>query len=483
VNRAVGPLIATVIAVVAVIAFDSPPRHQDLPDTELVARQAEPTACGADDVDDEPNDTRATAAPLLATPIDGYICDDPDVYAIATTSGQVTIDLTPDTSAGDLDIALYDDAGTRLATSDQPSGPDQIDPGPLTAGTYYLEVYGFDGGAGDYELAVTGIDAGQDVSGTVTVWDPVTHTEEPAEGVVVEAHQAATPGVIAQAETGQNGEFAFDPFALDPGNLKFRFTEPSGGAGAWTAEWHQNRADHATADTLTLVDGVPLQVDAALLTLTLQTHPFTDVPPWANDGVTYVHTYKIAEGITATTFEPNSNITRAQLVRMLYRMAGSPQPCDPNYQHPFTDVPAWVEDAVTWASCDNGTDPPVVTGTTSTTFSPNTNSTRAQTVRMVHRFSGDHIPTGGLPPHGLDDVPAWVEQDVRWALWDADSTGSLEALMAGINGHFLPNDPITRGQFARLLWRLALSQPHWDITNGSIYWQDHTTPPGSVRFR
>ena len=114
-------------------------------------------------------------------------------------------------------------------------------------------------------------------------------------------------------------------------------------------------------------------------------HGFTDVPPWVEDAVRWAKGEGIVDGITPTTFAPDDPITRAQVVRMKYRFAGSPDVSgiDP---HPFTDVPAWVDDAVRWAA-DPENVLPLVTGITPTTFEPNDDITRAQVARMDYRLA------------------------------------------------------------------------------------------------
>lgn len=130
-------------------------------------------------------------------------------------------------------------------------------------------------------------------------------------------------------------------------------------------------------------------------------HPFTDVPPWVEDAVRWAYGEGIVTGETPTTFVPNDPITRAQVVRMVYRIAGSPDVSgiDP---HPFTDVPAWVEEAVRWAA--NPDNPlPIVTGETPTLFRPSEDITRAQVGRMVYRLA--LTPAAWEDP---DDAPRTV---------------------------------------------------------------------------
>lgn len=83
---------------------------------------------------------------------------------------------------------------------------------------------------------------------------------------------------------------------------------------------------------------------------------------WAHKGLDYCIQNGILNGTSATTIAPNGTTTRAQLVTMLYRQAGSPKVAKSS---PFTDVTdSWSVDAVNWAF-EKG----VVNGTSPTTFS------------------------------------------------------------------------------------------------------------------
>ena len=64
---------------------------------------------------------------------------------------------------------------------------------------------------------------------------------------------------------------------------------------------------------------------------------FSDVPngAWYADAVDYVYEHGIMNGTSATTFSPNTPMTRAMLVTVLWRMAGSPEVTE---KAAFTDV-------------------------------------------------------------------------------------------------------------------------------------------------
>ena len=112
-----------------------------------------------------------------------------------------------------------------------------------------------------------------------------------------------------------------------------------------------------------------------------RTMPFTDVPAgsYYYDAVLWAVENGITKGTSDTTFSPNMTCTRAQIVTFLWRSEKSPAAGTAN---PFADVKstAYYADAVLWAVKEN-----ITKGTTSTTFSPNADCTRAQIVTFLWR--------------------------------------------------------------------------------------------------
>ena len=108
---------------------------------------------------------------------------------------------------------------------------------------------------------------------------------------------------------------------------------------------------------------------------------FTDVADKAyyRDAVEWAVENGITKGTTDTTFSPNMTCSRAQIVTFLWRSEKSPAAGTAN---PFADVKstAYYADAVLWAVKEN-----ITKGTTSTTFSPNADCTRAQIVTFLWR--------------------------------------------------------------------------------------------------
>ena len=111
---------------------------------------------------------------------------------------------------------------------------------------------------------------------------------------------------------------------------------------------------------------------------------FSDVPngAWYADAVDYVYEHGIMNGTSATTFSPNTPMTRAMLVTVLHRAAGSPSAATGTA---FSDVPsgAYYTDAVAWASA-NG----IVTGYGNGRFGSNDPVSRAQIAAILWRYAG-----------------------------------------------------------------------------------------------
>ena len=84
------------------------------------------------------------------------------------------------------------------------------------------------------------------------------------------------------------------------------------------------------------------------------TEPFVDVNEgdWFYDAVVYAYQNELMDGVGGNRFAPNSETTRAQLVTILYRLEGQPAVSG---DLPFTDVEAgiWYTDAILWAAQNN----------------------------------------------------------------------------------------------------------------------------------
>ena len=171
--------------------------------------------------------------------------------------------------------------------------------------------------------------------------------------------------------------------------------------------------------------------------------PFTDVPKtaWCRSDVEYVWQHGIMKGISATKFGPDTKMTRAMFVTVLYRMEGSPSV--EGMQIPaFTDIGAkWCYDAIIWAYNAG-----VTLGKTATTFAPNDSITRAEIVTMVYSYS--RSPTVSGVPNFTDaaSVGAWARDAIIWAT-------SVGVVNGYTDGSFGPNKTALRSEMAAMLHR------------------------------
>ena len=176
--------------------------------------------------------------------------------------------------------------------------------------------------------------------------------------------------------------------------------------------------------------------------VTALSHPFTDVPAGAYyaDAVEWGYQSGIAAGTSLTTFSPDSPMTRAMMVTMLYRQAGSPAVLGNN---PFVDVPVeeWYTDPVTWAAAGS-----VVNGTAVGYFSPNDNITREDIVVILWRFAGYPWADGYLTFADSEAVSDYAYYAVNWA--------SVCGIVGGKGDNmFDPKGLATRAEVMTILYR------------------------------
>ena len=177
--------------------------------------------------------------------------------------------------------------------------------------------------------------------------------------------------------------------------------------------------------------------------------PFPDVTEgdWFYDAVRYAYETGLMDGVGDSLFAPNSETTRAQLVTILYRLAGEPEVSGTSG---FTDVEAgtWYTDAVAWAAA-NG----IVNGVSETEFAPGKDITREQLATILFRYAEakgyDVSARADLSAYtDADQIQSYAAESVAWAV--------AEGLIQGFEDNTLrPAGNATRAQIATILMRFC----------------------------
>lgn len=170
---------------------------------------------------------------------------------------------------------------------------------------------------------------------------------------------------------------------------------------------------------------------------------------WFYNDVQFSYENKIIKGITEDTFEPDTKLSRAMAVTMLYRMAGEPD--DLAYINHFEDVNEgdWYFDAVSWAQRSK-----IVYGYSDDIFAPDDNITRADFAVMLMRYAA--AENLALPENenykfnfkDSKDIPYYAELSVMILA----SSGIIKGKTAET---FAPTNEITRAETAAMLHRFS----------------------------
>ena len=146
-------------------------------------------------------------------------------------------------------------------------------------------------------------------------------------------------------------------------------------------------------------------------------------------------------------FNPDQDVTRAQFVTVLWRMAGMPTADVENV--PFADINNQSEEfksAIAWGYA-NG----YINGTSDTTFEPDGNLTREAAVKILHAYSGgqsgmEMIFAFVYDGHFKDSnqISAWAKPSVYWGIYNKMLSGTSEDTIS-------PQGTATRAQLAKIL--------------------------------
>ena len=172
---------------------------------------------------------------------------------------------------------------------------------------------------------------------------------------------------------------------------------------------------------------------------------------WYHESVDYVLSKGIMQGYGDGTFRPDETATRAQVVTLLYRIAGEPA-VDDSKALPFTDVnlESWYGSALRWAY-QNG----ITTGVSADTFAPDDCVTREQLVSFLARYAKvtgayEKVSEDLSSFSDRDRVSSYAVESMQWAVANGiilgTETGKLE-----------PMATATRAQLAAVVARYCQS--------------------------
>lgn len=159
--------------------------------------------------------------------------------------------------------------------------------------------------------------------------------------------------------------------------------------------------------------------------------PFTDVDEdfWGYEGIAFCYAGGIMNGMTETTFEPETALSRGMVVTMLYRMEGAPEV--------EADGDEWYAPARAWAmqtGVSDGTD-------------MEKDITREQLVTMLYRYAKAEAAEGTLDAFtDADDVSEYAVEAMEWAVAAGIITGMDD-------GRVAPQGFATRAQAAAIFMR------------------------------
>ena len=279
-------------------------------------------------------------------------------------------------------------------------------------------------------ISATSYPTGSFTASSYTLKGTVTSTKElqsvtgsicKADGTVVQT--AIQDGIGSTTFSIQNSKVdnGLKFKSLTPGSyyISYTATDVAGYSTTWTSSIFTVVYTDVTSSSLWYYEAVYSMTDEGI---------FTGIED--SDGTYY--------------FDPDREISRIEVVVILYRMAGSPSVSG---SHPFEDSTAdWYQDALIWAYSND-----IAEGTSSTTFDPSSSITRESFAALLYRFEdGTALETDYLDSYtDADEVSSWATEAVNWCVANGiiNSTSTTVQTLA-------PGDTATRATAAQLLYNL-----------------------------
>ena len=368
------------------------------------------------------------------------------IKAVFSRNSAVTPPINPPTVSEETTDAIADAQPGETVTVDLSSGSTKLDKEvfeTLAGQDITLDI--------DLGDGVSWTVKGSDISEDADFTDIDMGVTMGSDGIPVDVFNAITgERDSVQITLAHDGAFGFT----------MTLTAPLGAenAGYWANLYHFNEE----ANAMTFETAAPIGSDgsvslalshASQYAIVIDDHnhgivtlPFTDVSDsdWFYDPVCYVYSQGLMTGTSATTFEPNTHLSRAMLVAVLHRLEGSPAASAGD----FSDVADgdWYAQAVNWAASVG-----VVNGFDDGTFQPNAAITREQMAAILRNYAAykglDVTAAGDLATYSdAASVSAWAKDSVEWAV------GS--GLLGGYEDSTLcPQGTTTRAEVASVLQR------------------------------
>ena len=176
---------------------------------------------------------------------------------------------------------------------------------------------------------------------------------------------------------------------------------------------------------------------------------YIDIVPgaWYEKAVNYVSDNGLMNGVGAG-FDPNGSLTRAMLVTILYRQAGSPA-VTTKVSEKFSDCveDSWYAPAVVWAAENN-----IVGGYADGTFAPNKAITRQEMAKVLYGYDvatgkAESTAATELTYTDLASIADWALEGVHYC--------TAEKYLSGSNNAFNPAGTATRAMVAQVFMNMA----------------------------
>ena len=278
-----------------------------------------------------------------------------------------------------------------------------------------------------------------------------------ADGRLVVTYDAAKltyAGCEVGAAWPENDQFAL---SVNPTSGKVTLAFANADAAAEGVLFTLSFTVAEAGETVIALDGssyiTGVEADLAQEVSTCPSARFVDVASLSaevHSAVDYMVENGYMNGMSQTMFGPHTNLNRAMIVTILYRIAGSPAV---DGTPAFTDVPAksFYTDAVVWASA-NG----ITNGVSAELFAPARILTRQELVTFLYRFA----KLMGYDVTATDDLSAYTDADVvrpfarkafQWAVAEGIIKGTTATTLA-------PEATTTRAQVCLMVYRLLAQQ-------------------------